>query len=344
MQIERKNDFLLCSNCNIEFPIIFNKIPTLFANPLQKLTGSLFSCWEYLDEQRSLSRVFKNVEPNLRAQRALDSFDTALRCNKSIFEGIENELRKYINLDQIKDSLITNQPPVGREPYSFNFSYLARDWTNDEKARNEIRQITENLSEIFAQSNFKRTLFVGAGTGRLAYELGKWGSEIYAVDNEVLMAYLFEAVKRSDIKFGDLGLRNQESFEQIELKVASTKGFNLNVLGNINYLLADVQHLPFEDNFFDAIVSIYFTDVLPLQNFIPEIKRVLKHEKGVFIHYGPLEYHFNSKEMMLSFNEVKNLFELSGFEIQNTSRKSYGHCVNDSSYKVFPNWHFIWDK
>lgn len=64
-----------------------------------------------------------------------------------------------------------------------------------------------------------------------------------------------------------------------------------------------------------ALVSVYFTDVLPLRIYLAEARRVLK-PGGIFIHVGPLIYHFNDESQMLTPDEVLAVFREYGFVIQ----------------------------
>lgn len=80
-----------------------------------------------------------------------------------------------------------------------------------------------------------------------------------------------------------------------------------------------------KNNTVDAIVSIYFSDVLPLKDYIEEFSRVLK-EGGILVHFGPLDYHFETFEDRLSLQEL-----FAGL-------KSYGFEV-DMDYQIIPTNH-----
>ena len=64
-----------------------------------------------------------------------------------------------------------------------------------------------------------------------------------------------------------------------------------------------------------AVVSIYFTDVLPLSVLLKEVKRLLV-PGGVFVHFGPLDYHFDDVDERWSVEEVREVFRREGFAIK----------------------------
>ncbi len=87
--------------------------------------------------------------------------------------------------------------------------------------------------------------------------------------------------------------------------------------------------------------SIYFTDVLPLKILIPELKRVLQ-PNGLFFHFGPLHYHFNEIEEMLTAEEIKDAFKAEGFEIitEDLEDLTHHHSEVSLSVKKYYNWIF----
>lgn len=86
---------------------------------------------------------------------------------------------------------------------------------------------------------------------------------------------------------------------------------------NISFSVADIESLPFEDNFFDVVVSfetIEHVDTQKQEKFLSEVKRTLKKD-GIFIVSTPNrdvykergENHFHVAELF--FAEFKTLLE-----------------------------------
>ena len=83
----------------------------------------------------------------------------------------------------------------------------------------------------------------------------------------------------------------------------------------------------------DIIISIYFTDVMPIENYINEIQRVLKKD-GLFIHFGPLDYHFEKIEQRHSLQSLINIFKKNKFHLVNPVAYHYlEHISSETLYK-----------
>lgn len=112
------------------------------------------------------------------------------------------------------------------------------------------REIVKNIFEKYFQKKNLKILDVGCGTGALMKEIGSYGN-VYGLD-----------------------------FSEKAIEFCRERGEKNLTLGSIN-------KIPFEDNFFDAVISL---DVLEhVENdarAISEIKRVLKKE-GISIVFVP---------------------------------------------------------
>ncbi len=99
-----------------------------------------------------------------------------------------------------------------------------------------------------------KTILITGGTGRFAIYFAERGKKVIALDQSNEM-----------------------------LSVAKKKSIIANVDNLIEFKKGDVEKLPFEDNKFDAIVTIHvMTHFQDINNFVSEIARVLK-PGGIFI-------------------------------------------------------------
>src|SRR5690606_26294833 len=80
------------------------------------------------------------------------------------------------------------------------------------------------------------------------------------------------------------------------------------ITSKIDFFVADIFDLPFESNEIDCIFSIYFTDVIALKLWFQKIDNILKN-KGLFVHFGPLDYFFSDETEMLTAEEIRLYFE-----------------------------------
>lgn len=156
-----------------------------------------------------------------------------------------------------------------------------------------------------------RVLDIACGTGKSTEPLVKKGLEIFGIDHDPLM--IDEAKKQAKLK-------------------------NL----NINYRVAEVENLPFENEYFDAVTVGTAFHWFAKKPVLAEIKRLLKSQ-GLFFIFWTLttkdvpEGDSISSEIFASFNwekvppELRNLDHVStllkeeGFKSVSTARIPFVH-------------------
>jgi ubiquinone/menaquinone biosynthesis C-methylase UbiE len=173
---------------------------------------------------------------------------------------------------------------------------------HDELSKDTVFNLVKNAETI---------LDVGTGTGRFAIFLAKKGKNIVAVD---------------------------QSSEMLE--VAKQKSIEDEVSDFIEFVQGDVERLPFEDNTFEAVISIHvMTHFNDINNFISEIARVLK-PGGIFVF--DLSESFTAKAYQFIRNIIfqkpqtypdyfRNLIDL-----ENDLNKYGIHKIGSKKIKKFP--------
>jgi len=133
-----------------------------------------------------------------------------------------------------------------------------KDWNKLYKERGVIQSdvvpLVKKAAGIFKEKNFSKILDLGCGTGRHIVFLAAEGFDVYGVD---ISESGLEITKK----------RLEELGKEPKLKVN------------------DMASLDFEDNFFDAIISIYVINHAKIEKFrkiISEVKRILK-KGGLFV-------------------------------------------------------------
>jgi len=114
----------------------------------------------------------------------------------------------------------------------------------------------ERIVEIFKEHNVKKVLDLGCGSGRHLIYLAERGSEVYGID-----------LAETGIKIAKDWLDEKDL--QADLKIGSV-----------------YKKLPYEDDFFDAVVSIrvlHHARIEDIRKAIEEIQRVLKPRGLIFI-------------------------------------------------------------
>ena len=288
---------LVCTSCNISYPLLTAEVPIIMPDPDVFITNAYLQYEKVLSDRNTDLQKLKTATGGGydRSSEVVDKLELAYQTNDRILLEIIKSLKHLVSADHIKDAYLKDK--AGPQSYMFNFSYLIRDWGSVPNGESEIQTITEHVIKALEKHPIAQEdssiLFLGAGMGRIAYEVsGHLEKKVYAIDNSITMAYLFDKISREDLCFFEVNLKNVENVGDLVVEhLASTRG-SLKKIRNykpdVQYLVGDAARLPFPDNSLSSVVSVYFTDVIPLPLLIKEVKRVLKND-GIFIHFGPLE-------------------------------------------------------
>lgn len=267
------NNDLQCNICNKIYPKILG-IPVLVDEP-KKLIALTY--WHYLDGLAKIDNQIAELSlssnfPSNEKQKQV----SALTTNKSLLLELKDILEKQFHVSMIPSLRSSDNMSLN---YVTNFDYLKRDWTFLPHYEKEISNILENLTASIKSlegiAKKPKILFLGAGTGRIAYELAKQYSEITAIDRSLLMSSLFQKVQTENIEFCEVTFKNVERESVSNYSIEAKKNITSKI-DKVRYVTGDASNLPFQKDNFDIIISVYFSDVLPLGYFFPEVKRVLK--------------------------------------------------------------------
>lgn len=331
-----------------------NNILISVPNKSRFISKTLYICNSIYYNRLILSREYKDklkdVDP-LR-KRALTKMINAIEHNSKLFEKIVDSLKEQVSIDEILKygyhELAMKSEKNDLESNMVNFKFLKRDWCGTKKGEEDIKTIVSSLKEIVHNHIVSDTnaLFLGAGLGRVAWELTTCFKKVYAIDKSYPMAFTFNELLSKDITFFEINESKVFSVEQsaIELK-ATLSSSTVNpkeAKEKFEYVVGDVISLPFDNESFSLISSVYFTDVIPLNLYIKEIKRVMKTQ-GIFVHFGPLFHFFSEIEERLTSEEIMKKFEEFGFEtVENRVVKTnFLPLSSEMSDTVIKNWLFV---
>lgn len=329
---------IICSNCEKKYPLIDGEIPVLLTNSARLITQTYQEYARFFESQKNENRLLQNVDHPYRDSSEIEKLISAKQHNAEILSSLKNSLKPFIDPDQLTSNQATSD-----FRYLVNWEYLRRDWSNESSGLHEIKTITEHIrKELTDDQENGNAVILGAGAGRLVYELSENHKSVFALDNMFTMVGLYHQVLQKDIPFFEINEKNiLKNADRSVKKVAKSPPSKSNVHPE-NYFWGDASQLPFAKESIERVYSIYFTDVLPLKVLLKEVNRVLK-SGGDFVHYGPLFYHFSNPSDMLSAEEVVAAFESNGFEIIfKTTSELYHHKSEVSMmHRVYNNWSFI---
>lgn len=332
--------YFYCEGCEAKYPFLKGSIPILIQKIEAYVLSNIESFWRHIGAMdEDIQRLRRN---RTREQMVVNRVTGAMKHNKTVYEEIVEHLISLIRGQDIVKVLKSEGRDKAKQ-YTFGFEYLKRDWCWEQDGEEELRTIGSHLRRCFSTiGRRKRVLVLGGGLARTACELVSEFDEVFVVDNSVSCAYFFGKLRNEDVRFYDINFRNIESPDCMCRALTASVSHLAGKAKKVHYALADVARLPFADSFFDCIVSVYFTDIVPLSILIGEVKRLLS-AKGSFIHFGPLQYHFDNTAEMFSFDELTNAFKRENFRVGFRDKVVQPHLksAHVGSVHSFTNWTFV---
>ncbi|EFW99319.1 s-adenosyl-l-methionine-binding protein [Grosmannia clavigera kw1407] len=293
-----------------------------------------FEQYPYLAE-RGLQRKYARYAKQLPIQRAVSNklgypshFEAArkgIEVNTQVLDQIALIAREDYQTGQ---ALLEDQDNAEFGLVSGVFAHLSRDWSSQgAKERGAVfPPILEGLAQHFGtNAQGKKILVPGSGMGRLASDLADLGYDVTAneMDYGAILAYHLLANHTTELHqhtlqpfVSDWALQTKSSARYASMTVPDH-------LPNPAVKLVEGDFLEMfpEDGEFDAVVTLFFIDMADnVINFLSNIHRLLK-PGGVWINLGPLKWG-SYAALQLSTEEVLQLADLLGFDVDHTSRKN----------------------
>ncbi|KAF1848774.1 N2227-domain-containing protein [Cucurbitaria berberidis CBS 394.84] len=210
----------------------------------------------------------------------------------------------------------------------FAFGHLSRDWsTQGAKERQAVfPSVLDGLEQHFGRNGRgKKVLVPGSGMGRLASDIADLGYDVTAneLDYGAILAYHLLTNHTSSL--------HQHTLQPFVTKWThqaspSSRYAALTVPDHwpnktVKLVEGDFLEMFPQDGEFDAVVTLFFIDIGDnVVDFLSNIHRLL-NPGGVWINLGPLKWGTHTA-LQLSAEEVLQLADLLGFDVDHTSRKS----------------------
>lgn len=301
---------LSCSGCGASYPILGGTIPCVLpdaARRVEQWRTQLGACLVGADAAQ------KAVEAEQRKPGLLPS--TAAR--------LDDRHRATTSMRREIESLVT--PLVGgpRAPSGpvvpfqslANLQILFRDW-----GWKETRENDEALACVAGvlTAPLGRTLVIGAGGGRLAYDLHRLhgASSTLAIDIDPIYAAVAARVVAGGVVTLTEAAAGRSRAHELKAPAGPLERFTV--------ALADGLAPPLRDGAFDTVVTPWFIDQIPgdVRDFCGVVRRVVA-PGGRWLSFGPAVYpHERPAAYRFSFDEVLELAELAGFEVERELRRT----------------------
>ena len=295
----------LCGPCDASFGPV-GSVPCLLPDPTMARRR-----W-----RNHLALIRGEGEATIRA------FEAELR-RPGLLSATRSRLTKQIDLtrlvmDELEGHLVPAvghpldpEGPIPRFSPLETVHLLHRDWAWSESQEND--RALECVRQALV-APLKKTLVIGAGACRLAYDLHitAGASHTVALDIDPLVLLVAdrvmdgERVQLTEPRANAADLSQMSALRQLQ----AARG----PMANITPLLADGLMPPVRADAFDTVITPWFTDLVPdLRLFIGEVIRALA-PGGRWIHFGPLLYPIHRPGAdRFSQDELFELLDLAGF-------------------------------
>jgi carnosine N-methyltransferase len=339
----------VCEGCNESYPIV-DGIPILIKNPHSYLAKTLLNNENFIRQQNQNINELNNILVS-----TVNRSDILLKVKNGMIDNLklttnqQNALHPFVKKEDILNLIHNTEVP---QFYAGTLNYLKKDWcwtVDGEKELEIIFDIVSSYVQKYLKTNSTNALVLGAGAGRTAWDLLKVFKKVYAVDSSFCLVNYFYTLLKENIRFNQITHKNIYSTQEMVIHCEAS----LNPLGkeslienqridNFHFFIGDATKLFLPSDSMDVISSIYFTDVLPLRIILSEVKRVLK-VGGLFIHFGPLSYHYSDPKDCLSAEEIKKILEQNNFTILEESRVVLPHTYTgeNMNMNIYNNWSFV---
>lgn len=312
---------LVCGACGEVYPALADELPVLVPKASRHLAAEAIRLrrdLSWFQQQRSLLAAGERRFP--RRARTQERIRVALERTSDCFVEILATIVSHLDPAAVVE--VAAQPLSDTGAYGARriCSLLRRDFGGEPEGEEEVGTLARAVhAELTATHRAgDAVLVVGCGAGRLAEELAATGRAVTAIDLSAVLLSAARLLRARPLDLCDVQTRNaRDAASQAEAFVASYRPLLTSAgvdAARVRYAVADATAMPFQDESWPVIVSVFFTDVVPLSKLLPEIWRVLT-PRGRFIHVGPLGYHFDDPAEHLAADELLDAFRFGGFEV-----------------------------
>ena len=331
-----------CSRCQSEYPTLAG-VPCLLPEA-ERWRAS----WRLqLDElTRAADETVSMFEKELRKPALLSNTRLRLQTQIALTKQTLGEVTAIIAPAAAPNS--DNPVPAPRIDPLNTFHYLHRDWAETTENGSALACVERVLDD----APLGRLLVLGAGAGRLAYDLhrARRASLTVAIDIDPLVALVAQQMVTGATL--ELTEARSNATEMTRFGVLRTLQAPAGPVERFHVLLANALQPPLRDHLFDTVLTPWFIDVVPpdLRDFMSVLNRVLV-PGGRWLNYGPLLFPpSRPAAYRYAREEVSEIAAAAGFRITRetdelvrfaysplAARGRLEHCIAFSAQLGSPN-------
>ena len=345
LRSDASNDALVCTSCETRYPVFRcgdDLIPWLFADPRNARLQWKARYNGFLHRNSmELERLRKARSANAGRKKGRERVNTLLKARESSRKQIV-DLLAPLDLERIDwpadaTGLLQSKLPRNQGLSSYT-SNVFRDWAWDNGENDAQLEALSRVLDADPRDAIGSVLTLGAGAGRLAYDLHRRfePTSSVALDmNPLLLQIASRVIRGETLKLHEFPIAplNHASFAVCQECQAPEPIAD----ENFHFVLGDALDMPFPDASFDTIVTPWLIDIIPqdLRVFLPQLNCKLV-EGGVWVNSGSLAFFHHNEAWCYSEEELRELIEECGFELLACERRSltYLHSPHSAHGRV----------
>jgi uncharacterized protein YbaR (Trm112 family)/ubiquinone/menaquinone biosynthesis C-methylase UbiE len=322
-----------CKACKIDFPSI-DGIPWMFAEPqatLGEWRGRLqFALQKLSQESASLETELGDKELRPLTKRRLERFRKATDSHRRSLQKLLQPVDVQSLHGNYESYLALRTRMPADQALNTYYANVHRDWSwGDEENKASMKQLRSVLHESAELGN---VLVLGAGAGRLAYDLHMQMdcTTTVAMDFNPLLLLIAKSVMGGDsLKMYEFPIAPKSLEDDAVLRTLSAPDV---VRDGFHLVLGDALRAPFAEGSFDTVVTPWLIDIITedLPVMAARVNGLLKPE-GRWVNFGSLAFASPERARRYSPEETKAIVAESGFSDPYVSEASIPYMCSPAS-------------
>ncbi len=331
--LEHKDGQYQCAACKVDFPSL-DGIPFMFADPQASLgewrARLQFALQTLSHEIAGLERELKNKDLRPLTRRRTERYKKAVEQHQRKLQKLLRPVDVQALHGNYESYLALRTRLPADQGLNTYYANIHRDWSwGDEENSASLKQIQSVLHD---HAKLGRVLVLGAGAGRLAYDIHMQldCETTVAMDfNPLLMLVARQVVEGKKLKLYEFpiapaALEDDAVLRTLSAPEAVSDGFHL--------VLGDALRTPFADHSFDTVVTPWLIDIITedLPVLAARINNLLT-DNGRWVNFGSLAFASNTRSRCYSPEETKAIVAESGFSDPYVSQKKIPYMCSPAS-------------
>lgn len=331
--LDRQGDGYHCKACNIEFPSI-NGIPWMFADPESSLgewrNRLQMSLTKMGHEITALDKELGDKELRQLTRRRTERYKKALEQHRRKLQKLLRPIDVQSGSANYESYLALRTRLPADQGLNTYYANIHRDWAwgdeENEASLKQIRAVVQDGAEL------GRTLVLGAGAGRLAYDvhMSLDCAMTVALDfNPMLLLVAQGVMSGAELSLYEFPIAPKSLDDDAVLRKLSAPDV---VRDGFELVLGDALRPPFAAAAFDTVMTPWLIDILPedLATVAARINALLGAD-GRWINFGSLAFDAKERSRRYSPEEVKAIVAENGFSDPYVSEATIPYMCSPAS-------------